>query len=235
MTRVDDKEQAIVDAWHGNAAPWTRAVRGQAIESRKLVTDDAIVRAVLAQAPHRVLDIGCGEGWLAHRLSRAGLQVTGVDTVPELVAAACAQGGDFRELSYAQLAAGILSERFDAVICNFSLLGKASVDDLLKAVPAMLQPGGVLLIQTLHPLADSSAPYLDGWRDGSWVGCGDGFGQAAPWYFRTLAGWQASFAAAGLCISSLDEPLHPHTGRPASIVFIVKAMRDLPDSHNALR
>ena len=223
MTQVDDKEQAIVDVWHGNAAPWTRAVREQTIESRKLVTDDAIVRAVVAQAPNRVLDVGCGEGWLAHRLSRAGLNVTGVDTVPELVAAARAQGGDFRELSYAQLAAGALSERFDAVICNFSLLGNASVDDLLKVMPAMLHPHGVVLIQTLHPMADHSGPYLDGWRDGSWVGCGDGFGRAAPWYFRTLAGWQASFAAAGLVISSLDEPLHPHTGRPASIVFTLKA------------
>lgn len=228
MTRVDDKEQAIVDAWHGNAAPWMRAVREQAIESRKLVTDDAIVRAVLAQEAHRVLDVGCGEGWLVRRLSKAGLHVTGVDTVPELVAAASKQGGDFRELSYAELAAGALSERFDAVICNFSLLGKASVDDLLRAVPAMLRPGGVLLIQTLHPLADTTAAYLDGWRDGSWAGCGDGFGQAAPWYFRTLAGWQASFAAAGLYISSLDEPLHPHTSRPASIVFTLQAIAQVP-------
>jgi 2-polyprenyl-3-methyl-5-hydroxy-6-metoxy-1,4-benzoquinol methylase len=224
VTRVDDKEQAIVDAWHGNAAPWTRAVREQAIESRKLVTDDAIVRAVLSQAPRRVLDVGCGEGWLAHRLSRAGLQVTGVDTVPELVASARVQGGDFRELSYAELAAGALSERFDAVICNFSLLGKASVDDLLKAMPTLLRAGGIVLIQTLHPLADSTSPYVDGWRDGSWVGCGDGFGQAAPWYFRTLAGWQSSFAAAGLYISGLDEPLHPQTGRPASVVFTLKVV-----------
>jgi hypothetical protein len=92
----------------------------------------------------------------------------------------------------------------------------------------MLQPGGMLLIQTLHPLADSIGPYLDGWRDGSWAGCGDGFGQAAPWYFRTLAGWQASFAAAGLYISALDEPLHPHTGRPASIVFTLKVTAQVP-------
>jgi hypothetical protein len=43
-----------------------------------------------------------------------------------------------------------------------------------------------------------------------------------------LAGWQASFAAAGLYISALDEPLHPHTGRPASIVFILKAATQVP-------
>ena len=219
MSHVDDKEQAIVDAWHGAATPWTRAVREHAIESRKLVTDDAIVRTVLARAPGRVLDVGCGEGWLAHRLSKAGLHVTGVDTVPELIAAAGAHGGDFRELSYAQLAAGALSERFDVVICNFSLLGKTSVDDLLKTMPSLLQPGGVVLIQTLHPLADSTNAYVDGWREGSWAGCGNGFGQAAPWYFRTLAGWQASFAAAGLSIAGLAEPLHPHTGRPASVIF----------------
>ena len=41
----------IIDSWGRNAAPWTNAVRGQQIESRRLVTDRAIVEATLI-SPH---------------------------------------------------------------------------------------------------------------------------------------------------------------------------------------
>jgi len=47
----------IVDSWHKNAAPWTAAVRESQIESRKLVTDRAIVDAVLSRSPATALDI----------------------------------------------------------------------------------------------------------------------------------------------------------------------------------
>ncbi|HEY9131249.1 MAG TPA: methyltransferase domain-containing protein [Dyella sp.] len=224
MTHTDTHEQTIVDVWQGHAEPWTRAVREGRIESRRLVTDAAIVRAVLALAPHSALDIGCGEGWLARCLAEEGIRPTGVDMVPELIEAARAHGGDFRTLSYAELAQGALGDaRFDVAVCNFSLLGKQSVDELLKAMPVLLHAGGSLVVQTLHPCAIAEGVYGDGWREGSWVGCGEGFGQAAPWYFRTFAGWQATFAAAGLFISGLDEPVHPHTGRPVSIVFTLRA------------
>jgi hypothetical protein len=38
----------ILDSWQTNATPWTAAVREQRLESRKLVTDRAIVDAVMA-------------------------------------------------------------------------------------------------------------------------------------------------------------------------------------------
>lgn len=213
-------ENLILDAWHANAHAWERAVREGRIESRKLVTDRAILDAVLSRSPRRVMDIGCGEGWLAHALAAQGVSVIGVDALPALIEAARSQGGgDFRVLSYEDLAAGALDERADVVVCNFSLLGGASVDALLAAVPRWIGQDGVLIIQTLHPLMADAAPYADGWREGSWAGCGDGFSQAAPWYFRTLGGWVAAFERAGLSLQKLEEPIHPHTGRPASVIF----------------
>ena len=213
-------EARILDAWQDNAQAWERAVREGRIESRKLVTDQAIVDAVLAQSPRTVIDVGCGEGWLARALAAHGVRVIGVDVVPSLVASARGQGGgDFRVLSYEDIAAGALPERADVVVCNFSLLGGASVDALLAAVPGLLEPGGSLIVQTLHPLM-AAEPYADGWREGSWVGCGDGFGQAAPWYFRTLGGWASAFGQAGLGLRGIVEPIHPHTGRPASVIFL---------------
>jgi len=229
-------ENEILDAWHANAQAWERAVREGRIESRKLITDQAIVEAVRSCSPRTAIDVGCGEGWLARALHAEGVQVLGVDVVPALVASARHKGGgEFRVASYEQLAAGALDERADVVVCNFSLLGGASVEALLAAVPGLLEPGGRLIIQTLHPLMADVHPYQDGWREGSWAGCGEGFGQPAPWYFRTLESWVAALDAAGLSLEGIREPIHPRTGRPASVIFLAGARQGNGDEQTSRR
>lgn len=48
----------VLEAWRENAAPWTQTVRAQAIESRRLVTDRAILDAALRLRPRDALDLG---------------------------------------------------------------------------------------------------------------------------------------------------------------------------------
>ena len=212
----------VVDSWRKNAEPWTTAVRERQIESRRLVTDAAIVQAVLSVAPRRVLDVGCGEGWLARALAEPGMQVTGVDVVPELIERARQTGGaDYRVMSYEELAAGQLSDRFDAVVANFALIGAESVDALIASVPRLLAPSGYLIIQTLHPVAgNGDLPYKDGWRPGSWVGFSSAFTDPAPWYFRTMESWEKLIGDSGLRLQQRLEPINPATGKPASVIFI---------------
>jgi 2-polyprenyl-3-methyl-5-hydroxy-6-metoxy-1,4-benzoquinol methylase len=220
MTELD--EQKIIQSWRINAGSWTNAVREERIESRKLATNQAIVETILRYHPATVLDLGCGEGWLARKLAERGAQVVGVDVVPALIEnARQLGGGDFQVCSYEELAAGCLRRQFDAIVCNFSLLGHESVTNLFKAMPALLHDGGHLFIQTLHPhIACGDAPYTDGWRSGSWTGFGPEFSDPAPWYFRTVASWVKLFWYSGLALVELLEPLHPETTRPASIVFV---------------
>jgi 2-polyprenyl-3-methyl-5-hydroxy-6-metoxy-1,4-benzoquinol methylase len=214
----------VVDSWRKNAAPWTTAVRERQIESRRLVTDAAIVQAVLSVAPRRVLDVGCGEGWLARALAEQGIQVTGVDVVPELIQRARQTGGaDYRVMSYEELAAGTLPDRFDAVVANFALIGAEAVDALVASVPRLLAPGGALIIQTLHPVvANGDLPYKDGWRPGSWAGFNSEFTDPAPWYFRTMESWEKLIGDSGLRLQQRLEPLNPVTGKPASVIFIAR-------------
>ena len=82
-------------------------------------------------------------------------------------------------------------------MCNFSLLGKESVDSLIAALPFYLDDTGYLIIQTLHPVAAcGDNPYQDGWREGSWLGFSNDFSDPAPWYFRTVDSWSALLKAA---------------------------------------
>lgn len=216
----------IVASWKKNAAPWADAIRNNQIESRRLVTNAAIVDAVLNRKPQSVLDIGCGEGWLARALAaaRAGIRVHGLDVVPALIEQAKQQGGgDFRVASYEDIAAGKLQLRVDVAVANFSLIGDASVHGLIKRAPGLLNPSGYLIIQTLHPLvAGGIEPYKDGWRSGSWAGFSDDFTDPAPWYFRTIESWVALLTESGLHLVELREPIHPGTLKPASIIFVAQ-------------
>jgi 2-polyprenyl-3-methyl-5-hydroxy-6-metoxy-1,4-benzoquinol methylase len=196
-------------------------VREGQIESRKLVTNAAIINAIVHCAPGTVLDIGCGEGWLARALGHAGVQTTGIDAVPGLIeAAVAAGGGTFHVAAYEDIAAFAFDAAFDVAVCNFSLLGKESVEALFAAIPALLNPHGRLIVQTLHPLvACGDSPYQDGWREGSWTGFGAAFRNPAPWYFRTLESWFRLFNAFGFNLREMHEPIHPQTQRPVSVIF----------------
>lgn len=213
-------DEKIVDSWEKNASPWSAAVRGGYIESRKLITDKAIVEAVLSHSPESVLDIGCGEGWLIRALSSQVAHLVGVDVVPDLIEQAeSAGGGHFLVASYEDIAAGAVEGLFDAVVCNFSLLGKESVEALFVAIPTILKPGGVFIVQTPHPVISNDLHYIDGWRKGSWAGFGSDFIDPAPWYFRTLESWVALFSDNGFRLLAMREPIHPKTHKPASVIF----------------
>ncbi|WP_227978013.1 class I SAM-dependent methyltransferase [Arenimonas daejeonensis] len=158
----------LIHSWTANAAAWTAAVRGGRIESRRLVTDSAIVAAVTALAPRRVLDVGCGEGWLCRALMTQGVEAVGIDVSAPLVEAARAAGpGRYEVMAYEELRdAPVRIGTFDAVVCNFALLDQDIVP-MLADLRALLAPGGRLLVQTVHPgapAATSPIATAGGWR-----------------------------------------------------------------------
>jgi carbohydrate kinase (thermoresistant glucokinase family) len=221
-----EQEDSILRSWQSNAAPWARAIQEGRIASRTQVTNRGIVDAVRELSVRRVLDIGCGEGWLARALSLEGIAVTGVDAVDSLIAEARRLGGGtFAVQSYLELAEGRFDQgNFDAAVCNFSLLGEESVENLCRSVPRYLAPSAHLVIQTLHPVAACGGePYQDGWRAGSWQGFGPGFGDPAPWYFRTLGSWLALLERCGYRLVGCREPTAPGAAAPASIIFVARA------------
>lgn len=218
-------DMQIVESWKKNVLPWTVAVREGQIESRKQVTDEAIIDAVLSCSPYSVLDVGCGEGWLTRELSSNNINAIGVDVVPGLIdAARRAGGGEFQVKSYEEIASGKLNISVDVVVSNFSLLGKESVEELFTTIPSLLNYQGSFIVQTLNPIAAcGDQPYLDGWRDGSWKGFSSDFCDPAPWYFRTMESWLKLFERCGLRLRELREPRHPITQKPASVIFIAEA------------
>jgi 2-polyprenyl-3-methyl-5-hydroxy-6-metoxy-1,4-benzoquinol methylase len=219
-----EEAKRLLDSWHENAAAWTAAVRSGTIESRRLATDAAILGAVLERQPNKVLDLGCGEGWLVRALAEQGVAAVGVDGVAPLVEAAERAGGGFVRLSYAELIAAPerCGESFDMVVANFALL-EEDILPLLRALRRIMSAGGWLLVQTLHPLA-AGGPYEDGWRTEDFRGFGAGAWTPMPWYFRTLGSWVGVLRDAGFALEALREPVHPQERRPLSLLLAARAV-----------
>jgi 2-polyprenyl-3-methyl-5-hydroxy-6-metoxy-1,4-benzoquinol methylase len=221
----EQREAALIWSWMANAQAWTRAVREGRIESRRLVTDAAIVAAVTERAPDRVLDLGCGEGWLMRELAERGIGTVGLDVSMELVVAAEETGGGrYRCCSYDEViddptrAGG----PYDVIACNFSLLG-ADLRPLLAALRENLFVDGALVIQTVHPwTASEGKPYAGGWRTETFDAFGGDFAEPMPWYFRTLESWVDALRGAGFRVAALREPVHPGTGKPASLLIVAE-------------
>jgi 2-polyprenyl-3-methyl-5-hydroxy-6-metoxy-1,4-benzoquinol methylase len=227
MSESDARRAALRRSWTMNAEAWTAAVREQAIPSRRLATDAAIVaaceRVIDGRRRVRVLDVGCGEGWLSRALAARDADVTGMDASAPLIDVARSMGGgpEYACVAYEVLEsdATVLAGPFDLVVCNFALLDDR-VSALLAALARRLPSSGVILVQTVHPWAAvGDGPYEDGWRTETWTAFAAEFPAPMPWYFRTTGAWLAAAREARLVVDRIDEPIHPQTKKPLSLLL----------------
>ena len=95
---MDEQDYDILDSWVKNAQSWIDVIEGEKIESRNLVTNKAIEEAILHYRPASILDLGCGQGWLTHRLHTLGIAAHGVDAIRELILSPGSNRSYFRSI-----------------------------------------------------------------------------------------------------------------------------------------
>jgi SAM-dependent methyltransferase len=107
-----------------------------------------------------VLDVGCGEGWLARRLVGAGARVTGIDPLPGALANAREASPEAESLRFVHGTAEALpfaDRSFDVVVFFNSLhhVPVASMELALSEAARVLRPAGAVYVQ--EPLARGPA------------------------------------------------------------------------------
>lgn len=111
-------------------------------------TDDPARATFIAALPKggQVLDLGCGPGLSAAAMAQAGLLVTAIDPVPEMIALAEKQEGVTARIGTFEDVGPPAS--WDGIWANFSLLHapRSHLPRHLAAIAAALRPGGRLHI-----------------------------------------------------------------------------------------
>ena len=215
-----DKDETLARSWEANAVNWTRVVRDGLIPSRSAGTDEAILSAIAEYAPRRLLDIGCGEGWLIRAATgRTGCAAVGIDGAAALIAAARAAdpASRYLRMDYDIFTARNVDEigaDFDVAVFNYALFAE-DIAPLLRAAAARLAPDGVIIIQTLHPAGQGA----DGWRTEDFSTFAGGDWAPMPWYCRSMASWRAAIAAAALEVRDMREPKSTD-GRVLSLLIV---------------
>lgn len=224
-----DQRAALASSWNKNAANWTKAVREGLIPSRGAGTDGAILHAICNQEPQHFLDVGCGEGWLVRRVVQStGCRAIGIDGSARLIDDACQAdpNGRYQVVSYGELMDGSvqLDDVFDVIAFNYALFDE-DAPKLLASIKSYLHPGGVVIIQTLHPWAlAQDGTYQDAWRNEDFAAFENQNWTEMPWYFRTLASWHDVVHTAGLTVHQLSEPAAEPGGLPLSLLLVCRAL-----------
>jgi SAM-dependent methyltransferase len=171
------------------------------------------------QGARRVLDIGCGEGQVARRLSDAGAEVVGVDPTWSQVAVARERGGGPR---YARARAESLPCRdraFDAVVACGVLEHVEPFERAIREIARVLEPGGRCLMVMAHPLLQApGSGWVDDrvigehyWRIGAYLDDDRVVDEVAPgvelvFIHRPLGRYVHAMGEAGLVIDDMEEP-----------------------------
>jgi SAM-dependent methyltransferase len=107
----------------------------------------------------KVLDLGCGTGGHALRLTERGYEVLGCDRSPDMLAqlqqkASALPGGTLLRFVESDLRSLALAERFDAALMMFAVLGyqieNADIRAALAAARRHLTPNGLLVFDVWY-------------------------------------------------------------------------------------
>ena len=112
----------------------------------------------------RILDAGCGQGYLSRLLARHEAQVTGLEPAMPWYAAAVAQEETCplgivyvqADLSTLPSTQPQLVGTFDVVIANMVLMDIPDYEAAIRSCAAVLVPGGIFICTLLHPCFEES-------------------------------------------------------------------------------
>jgi SAM-dependent methyltransferase len=160
---------------------------------------------------NRVLDAGCGEGYLARALAARGAHVTGIDQSARLIALARARdpggGIDYQVADLSRPLPGAVGP-FDAAGCYLVLNDVRDYRGFAATLAACLAPGGRLAIALNNPYSAVTDRHVTDYFDSGAVSRYRGLWEAgirAHYHHRTLENYLDAFHAGGLRLTKLAD------------------------------
>lgn len=210
--------------WGKNADFWVKIIRDNLDPFRLRITNKAVINSLGKKKNLKILDAGCGEGYLSRFIAKKGHRVFGIDASQKLIESAKemekkkALGikystGDFRKTRFP-------SSYFDLIVSNQTIHEIPDPEKALKEFQRVLKKEGGIICLFLHPCFDFSPSdlkkrhfaltYFQKLRINKGKYFVGGIVSHSPYFYLhlPLSSWLKIFTKTGFLISNIDEP-HP--------------------------
>ncbi|MFX1565106.1 MAG: class I SAM-dependent methyltransferase [Promethearchaeota archaeon] len=147
--------------WQVNAEAYSQLIRGKGTPHHRSILNPCVEKLMGTVKGRRILDAGCGEGYLARFYAQKGAKVVGVDFSQALIAKSKTLSADLPihyVLSDLCDLRVFKAEEFDIVLCNLVLLNLECLDKSLSEFHRVLRPNGFLVFSVVHPAFNMYGP-----------------------------------------------------------------------------
>jgi 2-polyprenyl-3-methyl-5-hydroxy-6-metoxy-1,4-benzoquinol methylase len=153
----------------------------------------------------RVLDAGCGEGFVARALASKGAIVTGVDVSPKLVEKAQLKNKGSIEYFVADLSEPLphFAEHFDLVASFFVLNDVPDYQGFISTLGSVTKPGGRAVLLLNNPYSAVLRKKADTYFES---GTSRRYFVGVYHYHQTMGEYIKAFSACGFLLRTLLEP-----------------------------
>ena len=218
---ADDPLAETRDFWNRVASDWRIQVGEDGDVNRRLNSDPVLWKFIGKVRGLRVLDAGCGTGYLTKKLHDSGAEVTGIDFSEKMIEAARNTNPalDFHVDSCSELRS-IQDASIELLVSNYVIMDTPDLSGTLSAFGRVLVSGGIAVLVFSHPCFPGARAYLqeDGltttyrWPepyfephrciDPPWAH----FKEEFIWFHRPLSEYWKAFSRAGFEVRDFDEP-----------------------------
>lgn len=232
VEETEMKESVTQQAWEEFSEHWMAIADSESKDegdmNRRFVIDPALMKMIGHVHGLRILDAGCGNGYLSRKLARLGAKVTGVDFAGPLIKYCNQQesedhlGCTFIHASLEDLSF-FENSSFDLVVSNVVMVDVVNINQVFREISRVLEEKGRFIWSNTHPVfgragsfdirlpADTHRPeerylklvdrYFDsGGLEFNWDG------HSLYQIDRTLEEYSRALKQAGFVISEIIEP-----------------------------
>jgi ubiquinone/menaquinone biosynthesis C-methylase UbiE len=159
-------EDRIREQWEINAESFTSLIAGSGTPHHKQILNPCVEELLGDVRNKKLLDAGCGEGYLARYYAKKGAFVTAIDLSQRLIETAkklTKKENVVVEYKVANICNldSIPDEEYDIILSNLVLLNIPCLDDSFREFYRILRKDGYLVFSIVHPAFNFYGP-------GSW-------------------------------------------------------------------
>ena len=154
-------EKQTQEAWERFSDQWMSGANSESVDegdiNRRLIIDRHLTRLAGDVRGQKVLDAGCGNGYLSRRLARAGASVTGVDfSEPFIEYCNERENQDSQGITFLQASLDDLSVLedgiFDLVVSNIVMVDVVNFQRAFQEISRVLKDDGRFIWSSTHPV-----------------------------------------------------------------------------------